>query len=63
MCMMKTIFINHSDSMSLVPSRSQGSYRKVRNSGGKPRMRENVRESAMTLKQSITPIEDQCFYR
>ena len=44
--MMKTIFINHSETSS-VPKNKE-SYRKVRGSGSEPRT-DNVRESAMTL--------------
>ena len=46
---MKTIFINHSERSS-VPKRSRESYRKSRDSGREPIMRDNnVRKSAMTL--------------
>ena len=44
--MMKTIFVNHSESSS-VPKNKE-SYRNVRGSGSEPRT-DNVRESAMTL--------------
>ena len=46
--MVKTICINHSEG-SLVPNRSQESYRKGRDRGCEPRMCGNVRESAWTL--------------
>ena len=46
--MMETIFINHSERLS-VPRMSQETYRKIRNSGRESRMRDNVRESATTL--------------
>ena len=47
--MMEMIFINCSE-RSLVLKRSQETYRKVRNSGREPRMRDNrVLESAMIL--------------
>ena len=46
--MMEMIFIDRSE-RSLVLKRSQETYRKVRNSGREPRMRDNVLESAMIL--------------
>ena len=46
--MTKTIVINHYE-RSLVPKRSQELYRKIWNDGLESRIRNNVRESAMTL--------------
>ena len=48
MIMMKTIFINQSERLS-VPKRSQELYCKGYNSGRGSTMRENGRESAMTI--------------
>ena len=45
---MATIFINHSERSS-VPKRSQESYRQIWNSRPEQRMRDNLRESAMTF--------------
>ena len=46
--MTKTIVKNHYE-RSLVPKRSQELYRKIWNDGLESRIRNNVRESAMTL--------------
>ena len=45
--MMKTVFIYHYKRSSVL-KRSQGLYRKVRNSGREPKMRDSMIESAMT---------------